>query len=62
MMKLLLLTLGTTLLTATVFSNAYYKKQQFYPTMVYLLNSNRAIGVRVCSLRYYRQRNRLRSL
>ena len=33
------------MLTTLVVSNAYYKKKQFYPTMVYLLNSNRSLGV-----------------
>ena len=44
-MRVLLLALGTTALTALVVSNAYYKKEQFYPTLVYLLNSNRSLGV-----------------
>jgi len=46
MMRMLILTLGTTLLSAMVISNAYFKKQQFYPTVVYLLNSSRSLGVR----------------
>lgn len=46
MMRMLILTLGTTLLSAVVISNAYFKKQQFYPTVVYLLNSSRSLGVR----------------
>ena len=33
------------MLTTLVVSNAYYKKKQFYPTVVYLLNSNRSLGV-----------------
>lgn len=43
--KVLLLTLMTSVLTGLVVSNAYYKKKQFYPTVVYLLNSNRSLGV-----------------
>ena len=38
-------TVGITALSALVISNAFYKKQQFYPTMVYLLNSNRSLSV-----------------
>ena len=44
-MKVLLFALGTTALTSLVISNAYYKKQQFYPTVVYLLSSNRSLSV-----------------
>lgn len=43
--RVLLLTLVTSVLTTLVVSNAYYKKKQFYPTVVYLLNSNRSLGV-----------------
>ena len=43
--KVLMVTLLTSTLTALVVSNAYYKKKQFYPTVVYLLNSNRSLGV-----------------
>ena len=43
--RILLLTLLTSALTTLVVSNAYYKKKQFYPTVVYLLNSNRSLGV-----------------
>ena len=43
--RVLLLTVVTSMLTALVVSNAYYKKKQFYPTVVYLLNSNRSLGV-----------------
>ena len=45
MKKMLLLTLGTSVLSALVISNAYATKQQFYTTVVYLLNSNRTLGV-----------------
>ena len=34
-------------LSAGVIWSAYEKKQQFYPTVVYLMNSNRAMGVRI---------------
>ncbi len=44
-MRVLLLTLGATALTSLVVSNAYLKKEQFYPTVVYLLNSNRSLCV-----------------
>ena len=47
---MLILTLGTALLSAVVISNAYFKKQQFYPTVVYLLNSSRSLGVRKVAL------------
>lgn len=43
--RVLVLTVLTSVLTALVVSNAYYKKKQFYPTVVYLLNSNRSLGV-----------------
>ena len=43
--RVLLLTVLTSVLTSLVVSNAYYKKKQFYPTVVYLLNSNRSLGV-----------------
>ena len=46
MMRMLVLAMGSTALSAAVVSNAYYKKQQFYPTVVYLLNSSRSMGVR----------------
>ena len=42
---MLALTVLTSMLTTLVVSNAYYKKRQFYPTVVYLLNSNRSLGV-----------------
>lgn len=44
-MRLLLLALGSTALTTLVVSNAYFKKEQFYPTVVYLLSSNRSLCV-----------------
>ena len=45
-MRVLALTLAATAVSAIVVSNAYLKKQQFYPTVVYLINSNRSMGVR----------------
>ncbi len=42
---MLAVTLLSTLLSALVISNAYIEKKQFYPTMVYLLSSNRSLGV-----------------
>ena len=47
MKRMLLVTLGTSVLSALVISNAYAKKRQFYSTIVYLLNSNRTLGVSV---------------
>ena len=40
-----MLTLCSTLLCSLVISNAYMEKKQFYPTVVYLLTSNRSLGV-----------------
>lgn len=42
---MLVITLLSTSLSALVISNAYMEKKQFYPTMVYLLTSNRSLGV-----------------
>ena len=42
---MLLFTLGTSVLSALVISNAYVQKKQFYTTVVYLLSSNRTLGV-----------------
>lgn len=44
-MRMLIVTLLTSILSAMVISNAYMEKKQFYPTMVYLLTSNRSLGV-----------------
>lgn len=44
---MLLVTLGMSALTALVVGNAYAQKRQFYTTVVYLLNSNRTLGVRI---------------
>ncbi len=44
-MRVLLLALGTTALTSLIVSNAYLKKEQFYPTVVHLLSSSRSLCV-----------------
>ena len=44
-MRMLVITGALTAISAGVIWNAYEKKQQFYPTVVYLMNSNRAMGV-----------------
>ena len=44
-MKMLALTICSTALSAVVIGNAYAEKKQFYPTVVYLLNSNRSLCV-----------------
>ena len=46
MKRMLLVTLGMSALSALVIGNAYAQKRQFYGTVVYLLNSNRTMGVR----------------
>ena len=46
-MRTLVISGALTALSAAVVWNAYEKKQQFYPTVVYLMNSNRAMGVRI---------------
>jgi E3 ubiquitin-protein ligase synoviolin len=45
MKPMVLVTLATSALTALVVGNAYSQKRQFYTTLVYLLNSNRTLGV-----------------
>lgn len=44
-MRMLVVTVFSTFLSALVISNAYVEKKQFYPTVVYLLSSNRSLGV-----------------
>ena len=44
-MRVLLLTTAVAAVSASVVMNAYLKKKQFYPTVVYLVNSNRSMGV-----------------
>ncbi|XP_057315015.1 E3 ubiquitin-protein ligase synoviolin B-like isoform X2 [Hydractinia symbiolongicarpus] len=44
-MRVALITLGVTLCTAAVIGNAFYQKQQFYPSIVYLTKSNPSIAV-----------------
>ena len=53
MRRILLVTLSTSVLSALVISNAYAQKQQFYSTVVYLLNSNRTLGVCTCASAVY---------
>lgn len=40
-----LLTAGSVLLTGLVIGNAYYQKQQFYPSVVYITKSNPSLAV-----------------
>ncbi|XP_035697938.1 E3 ubiquitin-protein ligase synoviolin-like [Branchiostoma floridae] len=44
-MRAVVLTLGSLCLTAAVIGNAYYQKQQFYPSVVYLTKSNPSMAV-----------------
>ncbi|XP_045183100.2 E3 ubiquitin-protein ligase synoviolin B-like [Mercenaria mercenaria] len=44
-MKSLMLTCGSFVLTATVVGNAFYQKQQFYPSVVYITKSNPSMAV-----------------
>lgn len=44
-MKVLAVTVLSTVLSVLVISNAYAEKKQFYPTVVYLLRSNRGLSV-----------------
>ncbi len=44
-MRMLAVTALSTFLSFLVISNAYAEKRQFYPTVVYLLSSNRSLGV-----------------
>ena len=44
-MKVLVITLLSTALSAAIIANAYVEKKQFYPTVIYLLNSNRSLSV-----------------
>jgi E3 ubiquitin-protein ligase synoviolin len=44
-MKLLLVTLAVSVVSAGVITNAYTKKQQFYPTVVYIITSSRSMSV-----------------
>ncbi|XP_063387411.1 E3 ubiquitin-protein ligase synoviolin [Cydia fagiglandana] len=44
-MKALLATVSSLVLTTVVIGNAYYQKKQFYPSIVYLTNSNPSMAV-----------------
>lgn len=44
-MKALLATVISLALTTVVIGNAYYQKKQFYPSIVYLTNSNPSMAV-----------------
>ena len=45
-MRMLMLTLATSVVTAGVIMNVYSKKKQFYPSVTYLLKSSRCMSVR----------------
>ena len=47
-MRMLFLTLATAVVSFGVVMNAYSKKHQFYPTVVYLMNSSRSLSVSNC--------------
>ncbi len=44
-MRMLFLTLSTMVVSVAVVMNAYTKKRQFYPTMIYLTKSTRMMSV-----------------
>lgn len=44
-MKAILATVISLALTTVVIGNAYYQKKQFYPSIVYLTNSNPSMAV-----------------
>ena len=44
-MRMLMLTLATTVVTAGVIMNVYSKKKQFYPSVTYLFKSSRCMSV-----------------
>ena len=44
-MKTVLLTCGSFALSAAVVGNAFYQKQQFYPSVVYITKSNPSMAV-----------------
>lgn len=44
-MKALVATVISLALTTVVIGNAYYQKKQFYPSIVYLTNSNPSMAV-----------------
>jgi len=49
-MKLFLVTSASFALTATVVGNAFYQKQQFYPSVVYITKSNPSMAVNTVHL------------
>lgn len=52
-MKALLATVISLTLTTVVIGNAYYQKKQFYPSIVYLTNSNPSMAVSTQSTLLY---------
>ena len=46
-MRLTLITLGTTLVSLAVVGNAFYQKQQFYPSIVFLTKSSPSVAVKM---------------
>lgn len=44
-MKAVVATVISLVLTTVVIGNAYYQKKQFYPSIVYLTNSNPSMAV-----------------
>ena len=46
-MRLTLITLGTTLVSLAVVGNAFYQKQQFYPSIVFLTKSSPSVAVKI---------------
>lgn len=52
-MKAILATAISLALTTVVIGNAYYQKKQFYPSIVYLTNSNPSMAVSMNILPYY---------
>lgn len=49
-MKAIFATIISLTLTAVVIGNAYYQKKQFYPSIVYLTNSNPSMAVSIISV------------
>lgn len=52
-MRLTLVTLGVTLASVAVVSNAFYQKKQFYPSIVFLTKSNPSVAVRMIFITVY---------
>lgn len=52
-MKAVVATVLSLALTTVVIGNAYYQKKQFYPSVVYLTNSNPSMAVsKICNFLY----------